>query len=171
MSFDENEISFDEYILRLMRDDYTFKQIKYLVKKKYGLETTIEKLEEFAEKFKKDIEIEKELKKKQEKVEFSELIFRLNSILNKVQEIVERSEEHLSLKAVSELNRTIMNLSELAERLEQIKNAEVSNYYIPINSIRKYVIENFTKIIDNLTEEEKKKLNKLLKKKRGVIIE
>jgi len=155
-----------------MRDDYTFKQIQYLLKKKFGLVTTIEKLEEFAEKFKKEIEIEKELKKKQENVQISELIFRLNSILNKIQEIIDSNEDNLTLKAVSELNRTIMNLSELAERLEEIQNAEVSNYYIPINSVRKYVVENFTKILGNMTEDERKKIIRLLKKKKeGVIIE
>jgi len=155
-----------------MRDDYTFKQIQYLLKKKFGLVTTIKKLEEFAEKFKKEIEIEKELKKKQENVQISELIFRLNSILNKIQEIIDSNEDNLTLKAVSELNRTIMNLSELAERLEEIQNAEISNYYIPINSVRKYVVENFTKILGNMTEDERKKIIRLLKKKKeGVIIE
>ncbi len=165
-------MDFEDYTLQLMRDDYTFKQIQYLLKKKFGLVTTIEKLEEFAEKFKKEIEIEKELKKKQENVQISELIFRLNSILNKIQEIIDSNEDNLTLKAVSELNRTIMNLSELAERLEEIQNAEVSNYYIPINSVRKYVVENFTKILGNMTEDERKKIIRLLKKKKeGVIIE
>lgn len=165
-------MDFEDYTLQLMRDDYTFKQIQYLLKKKFGLVTTIKKLEEFAEKFKKEIEIEKELKKKQENVQISELIFRLNSILNKIQEIIDSNEDNLTLKAVSELNRTIMNLSELAERLEEIQNAEISNYYIPINSVRKYVVENFTKILGNMTEDERKKIIRLLKKKKeGVIIE
>lgn len=152
------ESTFFSYTIELMRDNYTFEQIKYLLKKKQNMEISVSQLEKFAEENKEAILLEKELKLKKESSDLNELIFKLNVAIDAAIELMKNSDDKVSVRAIRELNNSIMNIAKLTGKLEEMANANVSNFYIEITKIDEYLLENINNIIKLLSPEKQSKL-------------
>ena len=158
MSIEEIEKKFIDF--QLQEPPYTIEEIHYLINKNRE-ETdklSVEEVEHYLEETKEKASLQKNINEKKSRRKASMLITEMNELITNLKTIMQdikdddQGNNKTLVQAVKEIRLTIMDVARLAGELQKQQDANISNYYIPINKMEDYFQERLKKFLEKKGE-------------------